>query len=116
MTTLFPGYANVVSPLPALPVFPDHEFAVDLAGTLYVVGLRYNRKGGYWALSLYDADRTPRILGRKIVANWPSVDDIPQARPAFGSLLPEADVDVPFPQDALGDTLRLLFVTLAPEV
>ena len=117
MTTEFPGLQYQLSPIPAYPAFTDHEFSVQLAGVAYQFRIQWNSVGGYWAMSIFDADGTPRIEGRKMVQGWRPVDKIPQARPTDGVLTVEGNdaVDVPYSQSDLGEAVLLTFLTLVPE-
>ena len=118
MTTTYPGLQYQRSPIPAYPAFSDHEFSVQLAGIAYQFRMQWNAVGGFWAMSIYDADGTPRIEGRKLVQGWQPVDKIPGARPSDGVLVVEGktDVDVPYAQADLGVAVLPVFVTLVREV
>ena len=117
MTDTYPGLVYQRSPIPAYPAFADHEFTVQLAGVSYLFRMQWNSYGGYWAMSIYDADGTPRIEGRKLVQGWQPVDKIPGARPADGVLRVDGneDADVPYEQADLGNAIPLIFVTLVRE-
>ena len=117
MTDTYQGLDYQRSPIPAYPAFTDHEFSVQLAGISYQFRMQWNSVGGYWAMSIYDADGTPRIEGRKLVQGWQPVDKIPVARPADGVLIVDGndDLDVPYLQQDLGDGIPLVFLTLVRE-
>jgi len=115
MSTSYAGFVFQQAPLFCVPEFYDYTFTVVLQSITYQVRLCYNRRGKFWAMSLFDADGTPRIEGRKLVANWPTMDKIPQARPDFGQLVTFADNDVPFEQSDLGQALVPAFTTFIPE-
>ena len=96
--------------------YSDMEFSVTLQDVEYIFGLQYNTRGEFWALTVMDADRNVRIAGRKIVADWPILTKIPQARIAFGLLMAESKdgaTDAPYDMDVFdsGD-LSFQFVTL----
>lgn len=115
MSDQYPGLKWEKSPLPCLPDFYDYEATVVLQEATYTVRLNYNRRGQYWAMSLYDANGTTLVAGRKLVANWPAVDKLPQARPAYGQIIPFAEVDVPVEQADLGSAFVPCFLTLVRE-
>ena len=117
MSTQFPGLEYVVSPMPAYPDYADHEFSVQLAGNTYLFRMQWNDFGGYWAMSIYDPDGTPRVEGRKLVPGWQPVDKLPQANPEDGMLtvLGTDGLAVPYEQADLGNKLQLTFITLARE-
>jgi len=99
----------------AVPVFPekaDYSIDIVLQEVLYKMRLAWNATAGAWFVSLYDADGTPRIEGRKLIKEWPLCSNIPQAAPQYGMLQAYGDVDVPYSQADLGTLLNLFFVTL----
>jgi len=109
-------YPTVIQELQIPSGYANMEFNVTLQGTEYIFGLQYNTRGEFWALTVMDADRNVRIAGRKIVADWPILGRIPQARVAFGLLMAESKdgaTDVPYDLKVFesGD-LSFQFVTL----
>jgi hypothetical protein len=117
MTDTYAGLQYQRSPIPAYPAFADHEFSVQLVGVSYQFRMQWNAVGGFWSMSIYDADGTPRIEGRKLVQGWQPVDKIPGARPGDGVLVVDgnAETDVPYEQADLGVAVPLVFVTLVRE-
>ena len=97
--------------IPVSPEYGDFEQAVSMGGIEYLMRFTYIARGRYWTLSLYDADGTARVEGRRIVKGLPLFQHLPQARPRYGMLIAYGDVDVPYDRDVLGDTLKLFYVT-----
>jgi hypothetical protein len=95
---------------------PFLEVTATFAGIVYNLQFQYNTRGGFYALTLSDADGTVRIAGRKIVADTPIMAKIPQASPTDGVFLAvsvDGAVDVPYDYNVftLGD-LSFQFLTL----
>lgn len=44
----------------------DQSFTTTLDGAVYRIHLRYNTRGGFWAIDILDASDTPLILGLAI--------------------------------------------------
>jgi len=79
---------------------PFFEVSATFAGVVYLLQFQYNTRGDFYTLTLSDADGTVRIAGRKIVADWPILSKIPQARPTDGFLIAisgNGSIDVPYP-------------------
>lgn len=110
------GYTTVIQQFEIPADYANFEVSVVLQGNEYYFGFQYNTRGEYWALTIYDADRNVRIAGRKIVADWPVLAKIPQARIEYGILQAESKngaTDVPYDIGAFetGD-IALQFTTL----
>ena len=99
--------------IPTPPGYGIYSFNINLFGYDYKIKLAYNYRGGFWALSLYNAEGTARIRGRKMVPNWPILSRLPQARTRYGllMLLGEDKTNVPYLFDDLGEKLVFTFVT-----
>lgn len=50
---------------------PEYDVDVDLDGSLYRLGVRWNERGGYWSLDVsIPDDDTPIVTGMRIVPDW----------------------------------------------
>jgi hypothetical protein len=115
MTNPYPGYKFQKEILPCYSDLYCYSGSVVLAGILYRIKLQYNRRGQFWALSIFDSNGGPLIRGRKMVLSWPFLDNIPQCRPADGQLIAFGDVDVPVLMSDLGEGFVPAFLSLTEE-
>jgi len=53
--------------LPLIPSVPSYRVATTLAGTQYVLDVRWNGRAAAWYMDLLQEDTTPIALGIKIV-------------------------------------------------
>ena len=54
--------------IPVLPGVPFQSVRVSLDGVSYTLDLRWNHRAAAFFLDLFDADRVPLMVGRRVVA------------------------------------------------
>jgi hypothetical protein len=57
--------------LPARTDLLEYDFAIELDGTTYTLGLRWNDRDSAWYLDVLDAEENPIAMGRKVVVGFP---------------------------------------------
>jgi hypothetical protein len=89
----------------------NYNFRIDLEGSTYNLGLKYNKREDRWYLDIKDEQDNPIVMGIKLVLNTSLTERFKDDRlfPGTLFLLSEADIDTDPGLEDLGTDIKLLY-------
>jgi len=102
--------------------FASFEYSCTVEGTVYRFRFQFHPRCGGWYVDIMESDRTPIVMGTRVVLGWPLFEGHKDPMLPSGLTLAlnmDGDLVELTEQDELGDRVRVVYVPLdeltAPE-
>lgn len=93
------------------------QFAIDLEGDTYILGVNYNKTGDCYTVDLWDGSGDVIILGEKLILGVPLFSQLVDERVPVTSIVPmdESGKETRVSQNNFGKTVFLYIDDIGPD-